>query len=313
MKELTKQISILLKNSFQYFFKHAIDHLLQESTDYNKTMFVFSVQQALELLVKLYLINYHGVLSILDDKQIYDSTKVLRSEDELLDLLRKQNLRTKNYNELLKNIEKDSNLTNSEKKLLKSFQLKRNQIVHMGLDSFSTSITSEVNLLIASIFNKLEYKENTTQNNDMENTLQKLLGTKLFDEYLTKTTIIKDTEKFININYEPKDICYCLECGHETSIYEWEEFRCYLCGYKMQDYYVGIMKCPNCFRRAFYYDKLNTTKENDTIGNCSVCDSSFTVSKCKKCNDFFIPDVTECSCNKKNKKLCSSFSHQGTI
>lgn len=297
--ELTKKITKLLQKEFQIFFKHAIEHLLKDGTDFDKTMYVFSIQQSLEILLKLYVVNQYGVLVILDFEQSHDIYYCNKPESDLLDLLNNKKLKTRDYNDLLKILKEDIELTESEKELLSDFQKLRNQIVHMGIDNFTSTIFSRVNLLVAGIFNKLEYKEQADNSNDMENTLIKLLGKDLFNDYLSRTSIITDTEQYLtdNFDYDDMERIYCLECSQNTAIKFQGEYRCYLCGFKMHDYYAGIMECPDCNQKSFYFDPLNTTEDNNPDGNCPCCGAHYAVAKCNKCGEFYIPNLTKCFCD----------------
>lgn len=298
MKELTNQIISLLRKDFRYFFRHAIEHLVQEDTGFNQTMYVFSIQQALELLVKIYVANHYGVLVVLDFEQTHDVRLREKSEQELLNLLNNNKLKTRDYNKLLEIFKTDADLNKQEKTILSRFQQMRNQIVHMGINSFSSSIASEVNRLVASIFNKLEFKEQVGDKADMDNTLLQLLGEDLFKKYLSTTSIANDTETFISNNYDSKSIYCCLECLHKTVVYDSYagEYRCYLCGYQLHDDYVGVLQCPECSSNNFYFDTLNISETNPLDGSCPVCGAHFEVAKCGECGDFYFPCISKCSC-----------------
>lgn len=296
--ELEKKVFQLLKNNFNSFFKHAIEHLTSEDNEYNRTMYVFSIQAALESLVKLYVLYQYGIFDIIDQKQIHEKDGRLKSQEKLLDMLDKEELKTKGYNVLKDKIFKICNFTNTDKDLISKFQQLRNQIAHMGIGSFDINIVNTVNFLIAKVFNELDFKEKISENYEMENTLKKILGNDLFTKYIEMTSIIQETEKYVVDNNDEHSICYCLECGNKTSVYDINsgDIKCYLCGYKVNTYYADVMQCPNCFRKSLYYDVLNTTADNNTEGNCPCCGSHFTIARCDFCEQFYIPDVTKCYC-----------------
>lgn len=297
-EELEKRVFILLKNNFNSFFKHAIEHLTSEDNEYNRTMYVFSIQESLELLVKLYMLYQKGILDILDQKQSHEKDGYLKSQEVLLDLLDKKELKTKGYNVLKDEIFKNCNFTNTDKDLISMFQQLRNQIAHMGTDSIEPDFINKVNFLIARVFNDLDFKETISENYEMENTLEKILGKDLFSKYIRKSSIINETEKYVADNNDEHNICYCLECGKKTSIYDSYsgDIKCYLCGYKVNTFYADVMECPNCFRKSLFFDVLNTTSDNSTTGNCPCCGSSFSIARCGICEGFYIPDVTKCYC-----------------
>ena len=202
------------------------------------------------------------------------------------------------YNELKQIILDDLDFTESDKNLISDFQKLRNQIAHMGTDSIESDFINKVNFLIARVFNDLDFKESISENYEMENTLEKILGKDLFSKYIRKSNIIYETEKYVTDNNDEHNICYCLECGNKTSIYDSYsgDIKCYLCGYKVNKYYADVMECPNCFRKSLYFDVLNTTCDNSTTGNCPCCGSSFSIARCGICEGFYIPDVTKCCC-----------------
>ena len=296
--ELEKKVFKLLKNNFNSFFKHAIEHLTSEDNEYNRTMYIFSIQAALETLVKIYVLFQYGVLVILDFEQSHEINYRPKAQDYLLDLLNKKKLKTREYNELKQIILKDLYFSDNEKNLIAEFQKLRNQIAHMGVDSVEPEFVNKVNCLIARVFNDLDFKETISENYEMENTLEKILGKDLFSKYIRKSNIINETEKYVADNNDEHNIYYCLECGNKTSIYNSKsgDIKCYLCGYKVNTYYADVMECPNCFRKSLYFDVLNTTSENDTDGNCPCCGASFTIARCGICEGFYIPDVTRCFC-----------------
>lgn len=297
-EELEKKVFILLRNNFNSFFKHAIEHLISEDNEYNRTMYIFSIQSALEILVKIYVLFQYGVLVILDFAQSHEVNYKPKTQEYLLDLLNKKKLKTREYNELKQIILDDLDFTESDKNLISDFQKLRNQIAHMGTDSIESDFINKVNFLIARVFNALGFKEKISDNYDMENTLEKVLGKDLFCKYINKTDIIKETEKYVADNTEEENIFYCLECGNKTTVYDPScgDLKCYLCGYKVNTYYADVMQCPNCFRKSLYYDVLNTTADNNTEGNCPCCGSHFTIARCDFCEQFYIPDVTKCYC-----------------
>ena len=297
--ELEKKVFQLLKNNFNSFFKHAIEHLTSEDNEYNRTMYVFSIQAALETLVKIYVLFQYGVLVILDFDQSHEINYRPKAQDYLLDLLNKKKLKTREYNELKQIILNDLNFSYSEKNLIAEFQKLRNQIAHMGADSIESEFINKVNFLIARVFNDLDFKETISENYEMENTLKKILGYDLFTKYIEMTSIIQETEKYVAENNDEHSICYCLECGNKTSVYDINsgDIKCYLCGYKVNTYYADVMECPDCFCKSFYYDVLNTTSENNPGGNCPCCGAHYAVAKCDICGEFYIPHLTKCYCN----------------
>lgn len=298
-EELEKKVFLLLRNNFNSFFRHAVEHLTSEDNEYNRTMYVFSIQAALETLVKIYVLFQYGVLVILDFEQSHEINYRPKSQKHLLDLLDKKKLKTRDYNDLKKIILNDLDFTDSDKDLISEFQKLRNQIAHMGVYTIEASFINKTNLLIARVFNTLDFKEKISENYEMENTLEKVLGKDLFSKYTIKSSIIKETERYVADNNDEQNICYCLACGNKTSTCDTYsgDIKCYLCGYKVNTYYADVMECPNCFRKSLYFDVLNTTPDNPTTGNCPCCGASFTIARCSICEQFYIPDVTKCCCN----------------
>lgn len=49
-EELEKKVFILLRNNFNSFFKHAIEHLISEDNEYNRTMYIFLFNQLWKFL-----------------------------------------------------------------------------------------------------------------------------------------------------------------------------------------------------------------------------------------------------------------------
>ena len=295
-QELEKKVFTLLQTNFNSFFKHAIDHFTSEDNEFNRTMYIFSIQTALEVLVKLYVLNEYGVLVLLDFEQSHEINYKPKSELDLLSMLDKMKLKTREFNELKKIILNDVKFYNSDKELISEFQKLRNQVAHMGINSIDNAFIYKTNLFVTRVFNKLDFKDRISKNYDLENTLEKILGKNLFKEYLDKTSIINETEKYVVETYDKNDICYCLECGHKTAIYDasLENIKCYLCGYKINTYYVNVLDCPDCNCKSFYFDVLNTTSINNPDGHCSCCGAHYSVSKCDICGDFYIPNLVKC-------------------
>ena len=67
---LDNEISGRLATTFECFFKHSIKHFIEEPLEYeDKIQCIFSLQEALELLLKFYIVTKMGYRSIIEDCQ----------------------------------------------------------------------------------------------------------------------------------------------------------------------------------------------------------------------------------------------------
>lgn len=293
MSNIENEIKDRIRTTFKSFFMHTIEHLTKSDPDFNDYLqVVFSLQESLELMVKYFLIETYGYRNVINKKQC------TCSDEQNENLLNSNQLKTKNYSDLLEILEtKEALFDSEENELIRLFQQIRNQIVHMGVKIIDKTIINKTITLIVKVFSNLDYKEMIENQSGakMENLLKNMIGEDLYNKLLERTDIINQTSKYALSNYAC--VHYCLECENETVIETEDGLQCLLCGYKTESYFSTVIICPNCDTDNLYVDALNTTESNNTNGHCACCGSNLEVSRCENCGNFF-PVCFPCGCGK---------------
>ncbi|UTC43231.1 hypothetical protein [Treponema sp. OMZ 857] len=295
MKKLEDELKVRIRTTFIACFRHAIEHLTLERISIEDYLqIILNIQTSLELLIKLYVLEENHVEKILEEKYF---KKCLPTEKFLLNLLKNGELHTKQYSLLL---EKCSDaFTKDELKLIREFEYERNQIIHIGIVRENTDLILKTIKLIVSIFSNFEYKERIS--NDYEEPLinilkDKILTPDLYDRLLSKTKIINEVEKFAQ--QKSDEVHYCLECGNNTCIYEFDTYKCLLCGYQFDDYVADCIQCPECNTDNMIFDKLNCTTTNAAAGRCACCGIALEIIECSDCGNYY-PVCFACKCKSK--------------
>lgn len=299
-----EEILTRLKNNFMCFFKQSIKHYVVTNRQFDDDVLaVFSLQQALEIMLKIYFVEKIGYTSILQDK--FREKK----ESELINLLNSGNLKTIGYGDLLKKLKTESfcPLTPEDYDLIESFQIARNQIAHMGLDVVPEKLLDGILQLVTSVFTDLEYKDriNPSFEGELVNVLKLMLGNDLYNDFIHNTKLRTYSCKKAK-EISQSEVHYCLECDAEAVIEEGYNYKCLLCGYSVSKNCATIIKCPECDSNNMYIDILNTSPVNDGGGHCPACTATMIVSQCGVCGEYFVPDCYSCSCKKRKgfqKKL----------
>lgn len=295
MNNLSQILHDNISCTFIAFFRDGITHFLKSETSLDdKILCVFSLQEAMELLVKLYFLEERGYVSILIKKH------KTNTEEQNLQLFQNQDLKTLGYGELLEDLksENDCPLSTDDFDLLEEFQKARNQIAHIGFKYISDELVSSAIDLIISVFSDLKYDERIRNNEseELRNILKELLGDDLFYDFTNKVRVRTRIENKLKTKFT--ETHYCLDCECNTVINRNFRYKCLLCGYQVSSYLVEPILCPDCDTKSLYIDKLNTSPDNDSKGYCPCCSAELYVSQCKTCKQYYVIDVQKCKCNK---------------
>ena len=291
---LDNEISGRLSTTFECFFKHSVMHFVKEPLENeDKIQCVFSLQEALELLLKFYIVKKRGYRSIIED------CHAGKTENELQSLLDQGKLKTIGFGKALSLLKNSGEcpIFEDDFDLIKDFQEARNQIAHMGYKTFPNTLLNGIFRLVTSVFSDLEYLD-YGEAPDLFNALKFKLGNHLYCRFTSNKELREAAEdKADDITDE---VHHCLECGARTVLEDndpYGYYKCILCGYKIGKLYASIIKCPSCETNNLYFDTLNISPSNDVNGHCTYCGANFIVSKCKDCGDYYVPDCSTCSCN----------------
>jgi len=291
---LNSEIAERLSTTFECFFKHSIKHFVEDPLEHeDKIQCIFSLQEALELLLKFYIVEKMGYRFIIEDSQAD------KPEDELQSLLDQGKLKTIGFGKalsLLKNSD-ECPIFEDDFDLIKDFQEARNQIAHMGYKTFPNTLLNGIFRLITSVFSDLEYLDHG-DGPDLFNALKFKLGDDLYRQFTSNKELREAAED--KADDVTDDVHHCLECGARTVLDDNEPYgyyKCILCGYKIGKYYASIIKCPSCETNNLYFDTLNISPSNDVNGHCSCCGATVVVSQCKECGDYYVYGLGKCSCD----------------
>lgn len=290
------EILARLKTNFKIFFRQSIKHYVKiERQNEDEVLAIFSLQQALELLLKIYYVEENGYKSILCERdRSLDETEQLR-------LLHSGDLKTLGYSKILGNLRNSRYcpLSESDYSMIENFQKARNQIAHLGLEMVSNDLLEGVLQLVTSVFTDLEYKDRVSYpfEGELVNVLKLMLGKELYRDFINNTKLReyarKKAENTIN-----GEIHYCIECEEKTVIDEGHFYKCMLCGFSVSKDCATIIKCPVCGANDMYVDILNTTPTNEGGGRCLKCHALLSVLQCDECEDYYVVDCGSCFCGK---------------
>ena len=291
---LNSEISERLSTTFECFFKHSIKHFVQEPLENeDKIQCIFSLQEALELLLKFYIVEKMGYRSIIEDSQAG------KPESELQSLLDQGKLKTIGFGKALSLLKNSGEcpIFEDDFDLIKDFQEARNQIAHMGYKTFPNTLLNGIFRLITSVFSDLEYLDHG-DGPDLFNALKFKLGNDLYYQFTSNKELREAAED--KADDVTDDVHHCLECEARTVLDDnvpYGYYKCILCGYKIGKQYASIIKCPQCETNNLYFDTLNISPSNDVNGHCPCCGATFTVSQCKECRAYYVSGCSSCSCD----------------
>jgi hypothetical protein len=283
MNLIEKQISERLKCTFKYYIRHAIEHALAQENENNILQTIINLQASLELLSKLYVLQYEGWKGIVDEK-LHNST-----EAEILGAIADGSLKTTPYWKSKEIVCKDIYLNEDDSALLDNFHNLRNQIMHLGITNFNREIQNEAIWFIVRIVHQLDWQDTLPLSEQyLSNSLKTLLGQELYKKLITNSCYVDEA---VDRAYElfPNDVKYCIECNNEAWALNNDGYRiCLVCGYRCEEGAIGFADCPYCLsKKAVVYDALNIGSNEYINGMCVSCKKVVLVSQCPICDNVF--------------------------
>ena len=294
---LDSELKERLERTCKSYLKHAVEHIVLQNDDYdNLLQVIINIQGALETVIKLFIVNTKGYkeIAILKKKQ------ETYSEKQLLNDLNNGCLKFCNYEELINKVNLNPNkesciydinfgdsffeFDKDIKTIIKEFELQRNQLIHIGLQSIKTENLYNALLLIIEIFTHFYYEANNCCG--AFNYLESILGEELFYKFSKVPGVKEYVEKRSKDKYEGF-MKYCFGCGFYT-MYETltDSYKCLFCGCELSKEFIFNEPCPNCKKHEIVYDSLNIEYNPYVDGRCSYCKRIIKIFRCKKSNRY---------------------------
>ncbi len=246
------------------------------------------MQAALELLSKLFVLQYEGWKGIIDER--FHN----KSETEIISLIKKGQLKTTAYWKNKNFITDEIYFNEDDKELLDKFQKHRNQIMHLGMLEPSNDILNESIWLMVRIINQLNWQDTLPMRDQyLSNSLKSLLGVNLYKKLLNNSCYVSEA---IDRAYElyPDDVKHCVECANQSWVLNDEDsWVCIVCGNRSDVEALGFTDCPICNAKGeIVFDTLNIGINESIRGKCCSCREYVEVTKCKKCSAISVlPDT----------------------
>lgn len=284
MDRITQELNERLKRTFKVYICHAIEHAISEEESENDILqTIINVQASLELLSKLYVLQFKGWRGIVDPK-FHNKT-----EAELLSDIEKGMIKTTQYSKNKEFISKEIILDDTDMSLLDNFQNYRNQVMHLGVTTPSRDILNEAIWVIVRIIHQLRWQDTLPMSDQyMANSLKSLLGNTLYNNLINCSCYVGEAVDRAYTLY-PDDIKLCIECGHESWVLDANEDRiCLVCGYRSNNDVFGFIDCPACRAEGqLIYDAYNIEFNECLDGKCSACKKISPVFQCSECENVF--------------------------
>ncbi len=284
------------------FLKRGIKEIIKNGRSISDTeqaiISCFYIQTSIELSLKTYMVKEIDIYSISENNRNL-------SPKLLLEKFKKNQLKTKTYDQLKKSLKKNKNLTffkDNHFKHLDKLQMYRNRLVHLNLflsEADMTNLQKELIFAVTQLLIPLltdisfefetptEFYEEHLDERDYRNLI-------LFRPYINEMH---------NIAIEYSGLAYeCLRCNQRTFSPNTE--ICYCCNLQLFES-AGYIDCDVCnSKKAIIYDTLNIHVENNDHsinGLCMNCGDKMMVYDCAECEGKFSfygkPDFAEKICN----------------
>ena len=263
----------LVHNSILFLDKGARE-LVQNDCNSLQDTIVLScahIQISLELAMRAYMIRVRGINAILDRKQ--QGLSMTEIETHYYD----NSLKVVEF-DCIKNQLKSCSLFNSEEfKIIDSFQMYRNKLVHFcchieenELEELSNKlIYYVVRIVLFLLYDNYEDKKPAEY-------FEKLLGGKFYESLWNNQGYIKALEYFAA--QWSKKVGICPECERKTYSIDYE--FCYLCNLNLK-YSIGRANCDMC-------DGINTViSDNSMPGFCQKCGAKPEIFECPICKQTY--------------------------
>lgn len=194
-----------LQTTFKSYLKHAVEHAMNDSATENDVLQVIvNIQASLELLSKLYVLQYEGWKGIVDTR-FHD-----KSEQELITAIHDGTIKTTPFWKHKEFVVDRIYLNDDDVVLLDGFQSLRNQAMHLGIIKPSKDVLNEAIWFIVRIINQLDWQDALPMRYQyMSNSLETLLGEDLYQKLIHNSCYVDEA---VDRAYElyPDDVKNCL-------------------------------------------------------------------------------------------------------
>lgn len=282
MDRIENELFNRLQHTFTLYIRSAINSALTDNpSDIEVLQTIINMQAALELIGKMFVLRKKGWKGIISNK--FHN----QSESEILKKIQNGSIKTQQYGHSKDLFSRDIYLNDDDKHLLDSFQMLRNQVMHLGMVSFPQDLLNESIWFFVRIINQLDWQNSLPINDQyFTNTTSLLLGDDLYKKLINSSCYVDETIDRAYEQYED-DVRNCFMCGNESWILdEYEYLSCLVCGFKANEEAFGFVDCPRCNRsQTVAYDYYNLPINETLTGMCCACREFVDVSTCDSCGE----------------------------
>ena len=283
MNLIEKQLRERLQNTFKLYVRHAIKHALNENETENDILqVIINLQGSLELLSKLYVLQFDGWKGIVDIR-FHNKT-----EYEIISAIDNGTIKTTPYWKNKEFISGEIYLDENDKDLLDRFHNLRNQVMHLGAINHSRDILNEAIWFLVRIISQLNWQDTLPMRHQyLSNSLEYLLGKNLYNKLITSSCYVDEAVDRAYQIYD--DIKFCIQCGNSAwGLNEAEDRICAVCGYRGYEGIFRFTNCPECGAiDMVVYDPLNIGCNEYIKGKCCACKEFIKIAKCPECATVF--------------------------
>ena len=281
MNKIDKELELRLTKTFKLYINVGLENALSDApSEIEVLQTIINMQAALELLSKYYILQREGWKGIVIEK--YHN----KDEEEIVELIKNGSIQTTSHQKNKKYFTENIDFDDFELDLLDKFQKSRNQVMHLGVTSVEKEILSDTIIFMVRIIKKFRWSRLLPiQEQYLNNTLESLVGTKLYRKLITSSIYIGES---VDAAYESTydDIKYCVNCLNESWVFNKGDWECFTCGFKGSEQAFGFIDCPKCNAEGeLVYDACNVGINEFIRAKCSKCGQFSFVSKCKSCRN----------------------------
>jgi hypothetical protein len=273
----------LMQNSFKSFIRHAIEHALADNpTDNDVLQVIVNMQASLELLSKLYVLQYEGWKGIVEQK-FQNKTEI-----EILKAIDDGSMKTTPFWKHKEFVAENIYLNDDDVILLDGFQNLRNQVMHLGVINPSKDILNEAIWFMVRIISQLDWQDTLPMRHQyMSNSLKVLIGPKLYDKLINNSCYVCEA---VDRAYDVFDeVKHCIQCGNEAWGLNNGYWMCLVCGYRGDEDTFGFIDCPSCStEKELVYDALNIDVNEFLDAKCCSCGKLIPVWQCPTCENVYV-------------------------
>lgn len=248
------------------------------------TIVTVLTQMALELAIASFLVNHHGIRSILisPDKL---------TDDEIREKWSKNELRTKKFEEYKQLLaEKHPGTWSVFDGIVDTFQRSRNKIMHLHFnfgESDLYDLKFEATFVLIHATSYFIFGDNYDHANNISSILSKETFSKLIRFPPYQYHVERLAEEYSKV------VLRCPMC--EQVAFSDLELKCFSCTY--EDQFADLLRCPECSKRSVIYDHLNLDINEKLPTLCLNCEDRREVTKCIGCETPFISNLSDSYCS----------------